>query len=218
MSEAQMKSIGGAVTPLSDAQLHAQGLQESKAALRETILARRDAADEASRRESARIVTRRLAAMPAYRSAKLIAAYASFGSELDTAEFLAMALADGRQLLLPRINRARRILELRAVNNLDADLVTGVWGIREPSERCPVMPLDHIDFMLVPGVAFTAQGARLGYGGGFYDRLLALLDRRVVRVAAAFDLQLVDHLPEASHDQRVDQIMTRTQELHCVTT
>jgi 5-formyltetrahydrofolate cyclo-ligase len=65
-----------------------------------------------------------------------------------------------------------------------------------------------VDFMLVPGVAFTTNGARLGYGGGFYDRLLASLDGRTVRIAAAFQLQIVDQLPEGPHDQRVDQVVT----------
>jgi 5-formyltetrahydrofolate cyclo-ligase len=62
--------------------------------------------------------------------------------------------------------------------------------------------------MLVPGVAFTASGSRLGYGGGFYDRLLASFDRRVARIAAAFDLQMVDQLPEGPRDQRVDRVVT----------
>jgi 5-formyltetrahydrofolate cyclo-ligase len=65
-----------------------------------------------------------------------------------------------------------------------------------------------VDFMLVPGVAFTTNGARLGYGGGFYDRLLASLDRRTARIAAAFQLQMVDQVPEGPHDRRVDQVVT----------
>ena len=122
--------------------------------------------------------------------------------------FFARILTDGKQLLLPRINRAQRALELRHVVDLGADLVSGVWGIREPAERCPIMSLTKVEFMLVPGVAFTASGARLGYGGGYYDRLLASLDRRITRIAAAFQLQMVDQLPEGPHDQRVDRIVT----------
>jgi len=60
----------------------------------------------------------------------------------------------------------------------------------------------------VPGVAFSPSGARLGYGGGFYDRLLASLDSQTVRIAAAFQLQMVAQLPEASHDQRVNAVVT----------
>ncbi len=187
-----------------------EAIKQAKAALRQAILARRDAADVASRSRDSQTITQKLCALPAYRVANVVAAYTSFGSELDTSDFLARVLRDGKQLFLPRINRAQRALELRHVIDLGADLLSGVWGIREPTEHCPIMSVTKIEFMLVPGVAFTASGARLGYGGGFYDRLLASLDPRVVRIAAAFELQMVDHLPEEPHDQRVDQVVTET--------
>jgi 5-formyltetrahydrofolate cyclo-ligase len=183
-------------------------VKQGKAALRQTILARRDAADIASRYSNSQAITQKLFALPPYRAAHVVAAYASFGSEFDTPEFLARVLKDAKQLLLPRINHAQRALELRHVIDPGVDLVSGVWGIREPAERCPIVPVTKVEFVLVPGVAFTASGARLGYGGGFYDRLLASLHRRVVRVAAAFELQMVDHIPEGPHDQRVDRVVT----------
>ena len=185
-----------------------EATRQAKAALRQAILARRDAADVATRSRNSQTITQKLRALPEYRAADVVAAYASFGSEFDTSEFLAGILADGKQLVLPRINRAQRILELRQVDDLDADLVAGVWGIREPAERCAILSPVTVGFMLVPGVAFTASGARLGYGGGFYDRLLASFDRRVARIAAAFDLQMVDQLPEGPHDQRVNRVIT----------
>ncbi|MBI3529678.1 MAG: 5-formyltetrahydrofolate cyclo-ligase [Betaproteobacteria bacterium] len=192
----------------SGAALSPEALKHAKAALRQTILALRDAADAASRSSNSQTITQKLSALPAYRAANVVAAYASFGSELDTSEFLARVLTDGKQLLLPRINRAQRALELRHAIDLGADLVSGVWGIREPAERCPIVSVTKVEFILVPGVAFTARGARLGYGGGFYDRLLASLDRRIARIAAVFELQVVDHIPEGAHDQRVDQVVT----------
>jgi 5-formyltetrahydrofolate cyclo-ligase len=186
-----------------------EAIKQAKAALRQAILGRRDAADVASRSRDSQTITQKLRALPAYRAASVVAAYASFGSEIDTSEFLARILTDGKQLLLPRVNSAQRVLELRHVVDLGADLVSGVWGIREPAERCPILSLTEIEFVLVPGVAFTASGTRLGYGGGFYDRLLASLDRRIARIAAAFQLQMVDQLPEGPRDQRVDQVVTQ---------
>ena len=183
-------------------------LLQAKAALRKEVIARRDAADGEMRNRAAQAIVRNLLELPAYRGAATVAAYASFGSELGTYAFIAKTLADGKQLLLPRINRAQRALELRRVTDPAADLVAGVWGIREPAEHCAIVPLATIDFILVPGVAFTQTGARLGYGGGFYDRLLAALDRRTARIAAAFQLQIVAQLPEGPHDQRVDTVVT----------
>jgi 5-formyltetrahydrofolate cyclo-ligase len=179
----------------------------AKVTLRTTILARRNAMDGATRARHSSTITAKLLALRAYRAADVVAAYAAFGSEFDTSEFLAAVMAAGKQLVLPRINRALRVLELRQVIDLSGDLVAGVWGIREPATRCMIVDPKKVDFMLVPGVAFSPSGARLGYGGGFYDRLLASLDSRTVRIAAAFQLQLVAQLPEAPHDQRVSAVV-----------
>lgn len=181
---------------------------EEKAALRKATLARRDALDAAIRARNSLAITRRILALPAYAAAKIVAAYASFGSEYDTSTFLARILADGKQLLLPRMDRASHTLEMREVTDLGKDLIAGVWGIREPAPSRPVRSLAAIDFLLVPGVAFTTAGARLGYGGGYYDRLMGSLDARVPRFAAAFDLQMVTALPETPHDRRVHAVIT----------
>jgi 5-formyltetrahydrofolate cyclo-ligase len=67
---------------------------------------------------------------------------------------------------------------------------------------------EEIDFALVPGLGFDRRGGRLGYGGGFYDRLLAGL--RAFRVAAAFSVQMIDAVPMAPHDQYVDLVVTES--------
>ena len=187
---------------------NSEEIQQEKTALRKATLAKRDGLDAAIRARVSHAITRQLVALPAYTDAQVVAAYASFGSEYDTAEFLAHILADGKQLLLPRMNRVAHTLEMRGVTALESDLVAGVWGIREPAQTRPVHSLVAIDFLLVPGVAYTGNGARLGYGGGYYDRLMSALDPRVPRIAAAFDLQVIDALPESAHDQRVHAIVT----------
>ena len=78
----------------------------------------------------------------------------------------------------------------------------------EPAERCPIVPSSAVEFLLVPGVAFTATGERLGYGGGFYDHLLSGLNAKTPRVAAAFSVQIVDDLPVGPRDQRVHRVVT----------
>lgn len=185
-----------------------EDIVQAKAVLRSQILARRDATDVETRGQYSSTITAKLLALPAYRAAGVVAAYASFGSEFDTSQFLTAALTEGKQLVLPRINRALRALELRQVIDLNGDLMAGVWGIPEPAPRCTMVDPKKMDFMLVPGVAFSPSGARLGYGGGFYDRLLASLDSQTVRIAAAFQLQMVAQLPEAPHDQRVHAVIT----------
>lgn len=136
-------------------------------------------------------------------------AYLSFGQEVSTAGVITWLQGRGCALVLPRIDRAAHRLELYRVRDTTLDTVPGVWGIREPDpSRCPPADLNDIELIIVPGVAFTPAGDRLGYGGGYYDELLARWQRPPPRVAAAFDLQVVGELPIASHDQPVDVIVT----------
>jgi 5-formyltetrahydrofolate cyclo-ligase len=190
-----------------------ENLQSAKKSLRERIIALRNALDESARRVYSAQIVERLLMLPEYREATVVAAYASFGSELDTAVFLRETLAAGKQLLLPRINKAERRLELQQVHDPAVDLVAGVWGIPEPGDHCPQRSAAEVDFILVPGVAFTARGKRLGYGGGFYDRLLTEVQPQVCRTAGAFSLQVVEDLPTGARDQRVNCMVTELQTL-----
>ncbi|CAN0023076.1 unnamed protein product [Phaeothamnion confervicola] len=195
---------------LSGADSPPEAIRQEKAALRKAILARRGAVDADSRSRHSQTITQKVCALPGYRAAHVVAAYASFGSEFDTSAFVADILGAGKQLLLPRINFVFHSLELRHVVDPGADLVAGLWGIREPALHCPVISPIAVEFILVPGVAFTVAGARLGYGGGYYDGLLGELSPVVPRIAAAFELQLVDRIPEGPRDRRVDRVVTET--------
>lgn len=183
-------------------------LKSAKASLRRRILAQRDALAPDLRQARSAKILRSILDLPGYRSANVVAAYASFGSEIDTWDVLRDALRAGKVLLLPRVDRQRHRLDLYRVHDLVSDLAEGVWGIREPAAHCSVVPPPSVEFMLVPGVAFTPHGDRLGYGGGYYDRLLIELGPSTPRVAAAFEVQVVDALPVAEHDQRVHQVVT----------
>ena len=181
---------------------------ETKAALRRAILLRRDALPEGERvLLSARIVATILD-LPAYENAGVVLAYASFGTELQTDELLRRVLDDGKGLLLPRVERGD--LCLYEVRDLAGDLELGTWGIREPKpDRCPPADPDSVGFALIPGVAFDKRARRLGYGGGFYDRLLAGgLPEGTPLVSGAFGVQIVDEVPTDPHDAPVDLVVT----------
>lgn len=183
---------------------------EAKKALRLRILEARDALEPGKRDALSAQIIARLLALPGYRTARVVAAYSSFGSELSTIPFLQDVIRSRRALLLPRIDRAQRALVFHGVRDL-ADLQTGPWGIREPDPaRCPSLDLQAVDFMLVPGVAFTARSERLGYGGGYYDRVLAGLSARTARIAGAFALQIVESLPTGPYDRKVDGVITES--------
>ncbi len=179
-----------------------------KPRLREDILARRDGLAPEWRAEADRVITDRLLACVRERGANHLMAYSSFRSEWPSREFNAQVLVAGCTLYLPRVDRRTKRLAIHRVDDLDR-LQPGIWQIPEPDpETCPVLTdLSVLDLILVPGVAFDGQGGRLGYGGGFYDKLLADATR-AFRLAGAYGFQVVPAVPMEAHDQRVDRIVT----------
>lgn len=184
----------------------------AKATLRREILARRDALHPSARARLSAAALERTQALDAFRRARAILGYASFGSEVDTRPFLQQVLASRRPLVLPRVDREARRLVLHEVRDLDADLQPGTWGIPEPSPaRCRLVALAEVDFVLVPGLVFDPDGGRIGYGAGYYDRLLGAWPEPLpLLVAAAFELQVVPAVPVLLTDRRVDVVVTES--------
>ncbi len=180
----------------------------AKAALRVAVLSRREALPEGERASLSRRILAEILDLPSYGRSGVVLAYASFGSELTTDEFLRRVLEDGKVLLLPRVERDG--LGLYEVRDVARDLAPGTWGIREPRpDLCSVTDPGRTDFALIPGIAFDRTGRRLGYGGGFYDRLLAGgRPGRPLLVSGAFEVQMVDEVPVDPHDAPVDAVMT----------
>ncbi len=166
------------------------GGQNAKSTLRKTILARREAMDTGTRDALSLAIFEEIMHLDCYRRCDMVLAYVGFGSELPTDAFIRRVLDDEKVLLLPRVNWDGRRLDLYEVKDPAQDLEAGTWGIREPKPNlCRCVGATAIDFALVPGVAFDRSGARLGYGGGFYDKLLTgYSGARPFLVAAAFEL------------------------------
>ncbi|MEW6522551.1 MAG: 5-formyltetrahydrofolate cyclo-ligase [Bacillota bacterium] len=179
-----------------------------KEVLRRRMLALRATIPPGSHRAWSRTIAGRIMALPAYAPAGTIMAYAHFRHEVDTTELIQAALASGRRVVLPRSDPKTRSLSIFAVLGPE-DLAPGAYGIMEPVPgRCPQVPPGEVDLVCVPGVAFTRDGGRLGYGGGYYDRFLGLLGPGAVSLGVAFELQLVDELPLDCHDRRVAAVVT----------
>lgn len=194
----------------ADSAKKSAALREAKQALRSTVLAVRDAIPADAHARLSAAIAARFAALPAFVVARSVLMTLPFRSEWDSRELARGVIASGRRLVLPRVDRDARMLALHAIADLDADVVRGCLGIPEPREACASIAPSDVDFVLVPGVAFDAEGRRLGYGGGFYDRLLPLMRPGAALVAGAFDEQVVDAVPAASHDARVPLVLTPT--------
>lgn len=183
-----------------------------KTGIRAGALKRREALTPFVRREYGRVIMNQIRSTAAFQQARIVMAYCSFGSEIDTMQLLLTITRSKKSLVLPKVNRALARLETFRVEDMDADLVTGAWGIREPNAALcvPIAPAE-IDLVVVPGAAFDRQGGRIGYGKGYYDKLLAACNQagRCPRTAAAaFETQVVDAVPMESHDVRIDTLVT----------
>lgn len=186
-------------------------IAKQKAELRWAMLDKRDALTLAARTEMNRVISGKLLALPEYRQAKIILAYMNIGSEFDSTAFIHDILARGKMLVLPKVNKATKMLDIFQVKNPTTDLLPGVWGIAEPDPtKCQLISIREVDFVLVPGLAFDASGQRVGYGGGYYDKLLAASDKNLRRVAAAYAMQFVPSVPALPHDLKVDILITET--------
>ena len=182
--------------------------REAKRRLRERVLRSRDALPAELRARFGAAITEQLLAREDFRAARTVLLSVAFRSEWETRPLFSAALALGKTVVAPRVDRERRTLGLYAVRNLERDVGAGYLGIGEPLPHCPGVDPSAIDWVLVPGVAFDPSGHRIGYGGGYYDRLLPALRSDARRIAGAFELQIIDRVPAAAHDLKVDAIVT----------
>ena len=196
--------------------------QAMKQAIRQRIIADRAALAQATRVRLSDEISARILHLPQYQAARCVLGYMNFGAEFDSAPWVAQALTGGKTVLLPKVNRATHELDVYHVHDLHTQLAPGAYGIREPlPQHCRVAQLDEVDFVLLPGVAFTRSGARLGYGGGYYDKLIARLDARSeipLLVAAAFALQVVADIPQNATDRKVHWLVTEHETIACAAT
>ena len=185
-------------------------LREAKQRARERALEARDALPPEMRADASRRIADVITALASFDAARTVLVTLPFRSEWDARRVVLRALAAGKLVASPRVDPVARMLMLRRVVDLERDVGPGYRGIPEPHAGCATLDPDAIDWVLVPGVAFDASGRRLGYGGGYYDRLLPQIRADVPRVAGAFDVQIVDDVPCGPHDLTVDAVVTET--------
>jgi 5-formyltetrahydrofolate cyclo-ligase len=136
---------------------------------------------------------------PEFRHAKVVGAYFAFGSEVTTELIIERAKTLGKKIALPRVEEDKiTFYELSSIKSL---IRGGRFGIMEPP---PYGQMSEIDILIVPGIAFDKKGNRLGYGKGYYDRLLS--GKRTFSIGLAYSFQLLETLPHAKYDKRMDAI------------
>ena len=195
-----------------------------KAELRRAVIARRDALDLDLRAAKSADICARLVELLGRLDAAAphtVAVYAAMGSEVDSAAFAAAAAKRGWRVAYPCMLSATDAMAcgqrmcMRAVAAGDVSTApfiahpTRAFAATDiDSNRCPIVPAAELDMAVVPLVAFDRTGARLGYGGGCYDRYLSTLSPACQIIGIAFDEQRVDHVPTDAHDLPLPHIIS----------
>ena len=183
---------------------------KEKQAIRQAIQEIRDLIPSEERKAKTLEIAERFFGLKEYRDAKNILIYYPFRSEIDTTVIITRAITDGKRVILPRISG--KTLELFYVKDIKKDLRPGTYGIMEPDrDSCVPAKYAEPDLVVVPGVGFDRHKNRLGYGGGFYDRLLPKLSKNIQKIALCFQVQIVDLLPSFTHDIRVDKVISENE-------
>jgi 5-formyltetrahydrofolate cyclo-ligase len=186
--------------------------------LRSQYLRLRDQLSLAQRREKSAAIFRTLCEQPVFQAAEHLFLYMNFRSEVETCEILHCCLAAGKKVSVPlTLVQEARLLAVQ-ITDPEPQIQAGYCGIPEPSPaqlaHAQSKP-EEIDLVLLPGAVFDPLGARLGYGGGFYDRFLSEAAPQAFRIALAYALQVIEELTTQPHDQYMDMIITEQQVYLC---
>lgn len=188
--------------------------------------------------EKGALIIKRLFRMSEFKKAESILFYASFKSEVDTINCLQAAITHGKRISLPKVDKKRRRLMLYEIKDT-SELAPGCMGIPEPAIlRGRKTALKDIDVVVVPGAGFDIYGNRLGYGAGYYDKLLSGIrdwglgireqknknftksqtrTPKPFLIALAFEEQIIPKVPNEGHDIKIDKIVTEKRIVNCKT-
>ena len=180
---------------------------EDKAAVRLAVSKLRDGLTASEIEKRSAVIVKTVMTVPGWQEAEVIALYASFRSEVRTGSLASVAWELGKIVCFPRVKQLGGEFIFQRIQQLD-QLTPGTWGIPEPPQSADVVEIEAIDVIVVPGLAFDHERARLGYGGGYYDRALVRLRPDALKVGLAFEAQIVPTLSTQPHDIEMDCVVT----------
>lgn len=195
--------------------MHPDASSRAKDQLRAGVRAAIAALSPADLVSQSNLACKALIASDLFAQATTILLYAPADDEPNLSPLASAATADGKTIGVPAILWGQGVLVPKIVHDLGPSLVAGKHSIRVPADTCPDLPIESIDLVVVPGVAFDRQGGRLGRGAGFYDRFLTSPALRARLVAVALTPQIVPEVPMLAHDIRVHALASPAGVLFC---
>ena len=175
--------------------------QVEKARLRKQLLDSRDSLSQDFINITSKQIQDNLRKVDFFRNAKSVGAYYSIGSEVKTQDILQEILKSGKEIALPKV--VKKDLVFKKINSF-SDLEQGNFSVMEPKDDCK--DVKKIEVIIVPAIALTRNGYRLGYGFGYYDRYLS--GKKSKTIALSYSKQVIRSFPYSDHDVRIDCIVT----------
>lgn len=179
-------------------------IKEAKKALRGEIRAKRRHIPPETRGAKDKAITEKILSLEEYKKAGTVLCFVSYGGEPETRDIIADILKQDKRLCVPRC-LDDGLMEYVVIDSLSC-LRAGYKGILEPLEGLPVLEPSDIDMAVVPGLAFTAEGKRLGQGGGFYDRFME--NTKAFTCGVCYREFLLEDIPTESFDKKVSAVVT----------
>ena len=183
-----------------------------KEELRKELMKIRNNLSESELLEKSKQIKKRLYEMKEFQQASAILFYVSYDNEVYTHDMIKECISK-KNIVVPITDKQKRRLILSKLDNWD-DLTIGSYNILEPKkDKIKPVSIDDVDLIVVPGVGFDEKGNRLGHGKGYYDNLLN--HSNALKIALAFEFQIVENIPTEKHDIPVDKIVTEKRIIDC---
>ncbi|MBF7096540.1 5-formyltetrahydrofolate cyclo-ligase [Alkalibacter mobilis] len=186
-----------------------------KKELRKKVLAERSKFSKNYISEASNKIFNQIRNMEVYKKSNTVMIYVSYENEIDTHDFINEMIREGKRVVTPICDFSDRSMILAVTNSFPEGFEMTKFGILEmPIEGAVAVTEEEVDLIITPGVAFTRDGRRMGYGGGFYDRLLAKKRAETLTVCPCYEEFLLEDIPTGKYDLPVDIIVTPNETIY----
>ena len=185
----------------------------NNAAVREIMVQRRNDLAAGEVTELSQKIEENLFSCADFLDRQRILYYLSFNKEVSTDNMISRSLMLQKKVYVPRINKSAKKIEICQIESLDVDMELNDFGIREPIHESVELP-KNIDAVVTPGLAFDRSGGRIGFGGGYYDKLFAELPKSSLLIGVAYNFQILDSLHQEFWDKKVQKVVTEKETLN----
>lgn len=166
--------------------------------------------------QNSQAIAENLFAIKEFQQARDILFFLSLEKEVQTGGMIGRSFQLGKNVYVPIVDKKEHLLKITKLSGLEIEFEAGAYGIREPGrEYLKIVSPTLIDFVVVPGLVFDLKGNRIGFGGGYYDRLLSELSPRATCAGVAFSFQVLESIPQTENDMKVQKIITEKKTINC---